>query len=94
MIRIPEEVTFEEAAFVEPVNTCLKAIRKARIAAGEHVFVIGQGPIGLLLTFLARTAATTVWNPSGKFSSHASVHPRGSRRHRARRDIGIRFCDR
>jgi len=60
MIRIPEEVTFEEAAFVEPVNTCLKAMRKARIAAGESVFVIGQGPIGLLLAFLAQTAGATV----------------------------------
>jgi L-iditol 2-dehydrogenase len=60
MIRIPDDVTFEEAAFVEPVNTCLKAIRKARIVGGEVVFVIGQGPIGLLLTFLARDAGATV----------------------------------
>ena len=31
MIRIADGVTFEEATFIEPVNTCLKAIRKARI---------------------------------------------------------------
>ena len=35
MVRIPDEVSFEEATFVEPVNTCLKAVEKARIAAGE-----------------------------------------------------------
>src|SRR5204862_3830435 len=60
MIRVPDDVTFEEASFVEPVNTCLKAIRKARIARDEVVFVIGQGPIGLLLTFLVRDAGATV----------------------------------
>lgn len=60
MIRIPDGVTFEEASFVEPVNTCLKALRKARVTRGEVVFVIGQGPIGLLLTFLARHAGATV----------------------------------
>jgi L-iditol 2-dehydrogenase len=60
MVRIPDDVTFEVASFVEPVNTCLKAIRKARIRQDEVVFVIGQGPIGLLLTFLAREAGATV----------------------------------
>src|SRR5260370_28184667 len=45
---------YEEATFVERVNSGLKAIQKARFTAGEVVFVIGQGPIGLLLTFLAR----------------------------------------
>jgi len=60
MVRIPDEVAFEEATFIEPVNTCLKAIHKARIVRGDTVFVIGQGPIGLLLTFLAREAGATV----------------------------------
>ena len=31
MIALPEDVSFEEATFVEPVNTCLKAVRKARV---------------------------------------------------------------
>ena len=60
MVRIPDHVAFEEASFVEPVNTCLKAIQKARITSQEVVFVIGQGPIGLLLTFLARDAGAVV----------------------------------
>jgi L-iditol 2-dehydrogenase len=60
MVRIPEGVAFEEASFVEPVNTCMKAVQKARIARGEVVFVIGQGPIGLLLTLLSRDAGAIV----------------------------------
>ena len=54
MLALPADVTFEEATFVEPVNTCLKAVRKARVAKGETVLVIGQGPIGLLLMLLAK----------------------------------------
>jgi L-iditol 2-dehydrogenase len=53
MIALPDEVSFEEATFVEPVNTCLKAVRKARVGKGETVLVIGQGPIGMLLMILA-----------------------------------------
>src|SRR5579872_3732038 len=61
MVKIPREVSFEEATFVEPLNTCLKAVEKARVAAGETVVVIGQGPIGLLLMLLARRAGARVF---------------------------------
>lgn len=60
VVPIPGEVTFEEAAFVEPVNTCWKAVRKARVAPGETVVVLGQGPVGLLLMLLARHEGATV----------------------------------
>lgn len=59
MERIPPDVSLEEATFVEPVNTCLKAIEKARVAAGEFAVVLGQGPIGLMLMLLARRAGAT-----------------------------------
>ena len=61
MIAVPDDVSFEEATFVEPVNTCLKAVRKARVAAGEDVLVIGQGPIGMLLMILAKNEGATVY---------------------------------
>ena len=61
MIALPPEVSFEEATFVEPVNTSLKAVRKARVAAGETILVVGQGPIGMLLTLLARNEGATVY---------------------------------
>lgn len=61
MIALPPDVTFEEATFVEPVNTCLKAVRKARVASGETMLVVGQGPIGMLLMLLARNEGATVY---------------------------------
>lgn len=61
MIPVPDGVSFEEATFVEPVNTCLKAVRKARVAKGEDMLVIGQGPIGMLLMILAKHEGATVY---------------------------------
>jgi L-iditol 2-dehydrogenase len=60
-IPIPDGVLPEEAAFVEPVNTCLKAVLKARIRKGETALVVGQGPIGLLLMQLLAWAGADVF---------------------------------
>jgi L-iditol 2-dehydrogenase len=58
LIKIPDGVPFEQAAFVEPVNTCYKAIKNLALEPDETVLVIGQGPIGILLAALAaRTGA-------------------------------------
>lgn len=59
--RIPDEISFEEAAFVEPVNTCLKALQTARLKEGEYVLIMGQGPIGALLLMLSRREAGEVF---------------------------------
>jgi L-iditol 2-dehydrogenase len=48
-IAIPDDVSFEEASFLEPLNTCLKALQTAALEAGEVVVIFGQGPVGLLL---------------------------------------------
>ena len=60
MVAIPDDVSFDEASFIEPVNTCIKAVEKARVAAGETAVVMGLGPIGLLLAMLAKLEGATV----------------------------------
>ena len=54
LVRIPDSVTDEEATFVEPVNTCLKGVRKAGIRPGDPVLILGAGPVGLTLLQLAQ----------------------------------------
>ena len=54
LIPIPDEVTFEQASFVEPTNCCLKAVKKAQIAPGQTVLVTGAGPIGLMFIMLVK----------------------------------------
>ena len=48
-VAIPDDVSFEEASFLEPLNTCLKALETAALETGEVVVVYGQGPVGLLM---------------------------------------------
>lgn len=59
--KIPDGVSFEEASFVEPVNTCLKAVETAGVRRGEQVLVMGQGPIGILFLLLARMRGAQVF---------------------------------
>jgi L-iditol 2-dehydrogenase len=61
--RIPDGVSFDLATLVEPLNTCLKAVRVCDPQPDDFVVILGQGPIGLIFTMLvnrtgARVAAT------------------------------------
>ena len=60
LVKIPDEVPFEQAALIEPVNTCYKAIDMLNLQPDETVLVIGQGPIGILLAALANRTGATV----------------------------------
>jgi L-iditol 2-dehydrogenase len=60
LVKIPDDIPFEQAAFIEPVNTCFKAVRLLALEPDETVLVIGQGPIGILLAALARRTGATV----------------------------------
>jgi len=53
-IAVPDGVAAEEAAFIEPVNTVLKAVERAAIEPGQTALIVGQGPIGLILTQAVR----------------------------------------
>jgi len=59
-VGIPEGVSFEQACFVEPVNTCMKGIETLGPSPGETVLVIGQGPIGIILSILAKRSGATL----------------------------------
>ncbi len=52
--KIPAGVSFEQASFVEPVNTCLKGIEQSGVRKGDLALVLGQGPIGLIFTMLLK----------------------------------------
>jgi L-iditol 2-dehydrogenase len=54
LIPIPDDVSFEQASFVEPTNCCLKAVKKAQVKPGETVLITGAGPIGLMFIMLVK----------------------------------------
>jgi len=51
---LPDEVSFEEATFIEPLACILRAQRIAHLQPGQSVLVIGSGISGLLHVQLAR----------------------------------------
>lgn len=56
--KFDEDTPFARASFVEPVNTCLKAVVQMDPQPGETCLILGQGPIGLIFTMLVhRTGA-------------------------------------
>jgi L-iditol 2-dehydrogenase len=60
VVRIPEGISYEQASYIEPVNTCQKGIETLRLHKGEVVVVLGQGPIGIMLAVLAQRAGARV----------------------------------
>lgn len=60
VVPIPDDVPFEQAAFVEPLNTVLKGVKMLNLAADDTVLVIGQGPIGLMHAALAQRTGARV----------------------------------
>jgi 2-desacetyl-2-hydroxyethyl bacteriochlorophyllide A dehydrogenase len=59
--RLPDDLGFEAGALAEPLSCCLHGLDLAGIRPGDRIAILGAGPIGLLMTQLARGAgAATV----------------------------------
>ncbi len=59
--RLPEGISFEEAAFAEPVGVALHAVKRAGEVSGRTALVVGAGLIGLLVVqALKRAGAAKV----------------------------------
>ncbi len=52
--KIPEGVTLEEAAVVEPTSVVYRALKRSGLKEGESVHIVGAGPVGLLLAHVAK----------------------------------------
>jgi L-iditol 2-dehydrogenase len=61
IVALPDNVSFEEATFIEPINTIVKAVQKARVAKDETVLILGCGPIGLQLLMVANLAGAKLY---------------------------------
>jgi L-iditol 2-dehydrogenase len=58
--KIPPGVSFDQACWVEPVNTCLKGVELLHLRRGDVVAVLGQGAIGLIFTLLVQRTGASV----------------------------------
>jgi L-iditol 2-dehydrogenase len=58
-LKIPEQLSYEEATLIEPVACCIRAIKKCNMQTGDIVAVIGAGATGLIHTALSKIFGAT-----------------------------------
>jgi (R,R)-butanediol dehydrogenase / meso-butanediol dehydrogenase / diacetyl reductase len=58
--RLPDNLSFEHGALIEPLAVACHDIRRGSVQAGEYAVVLGGGPIGLLVALVARAAGAQV----------------------------------
>ncbi len=60
LIPTPREMSDEEAGIMEPVALALHVMEELKPSIGDYVTILGQGPIGLLMTQVAKLKGCTV----------------------------------
>jgi 2-desacetyl-2-hydroxyethyl bacteriochlorophyllide A dehydrogenase len=58
--RLPDRLSFEIGALIEPLAVACHDVRRGCVKAGEFAVVLGGGPIGLLVALVARAAGARV----------------------------------
>jgi (R,R)-butanediol dehydrogenase / meso-butanediol dehydrogenase / diacetyl reductase len=62
IVRLPDEVTYQQGALIEPAAVAAYGVERAGVAPGDRVLVTGAGPIGALAALCAHSAgASTVY---------------------------------
>ena len=60
MYAIPGQVSYQDAALIEPLACVLRGLEETAVRPGDSVAVIGLGPIGLMFVRLAKLAGAEV----------------------------------
>ncbi|PAF18700.1 butanediol dehydrogenase [Terribacillus saccharophilus] len=59
LFKLPDSLSYEQGALVEPSAVALYAVRSSKVKAGDKVAVFGCGPIGLLVIEALKAAGAT-----------------------------------
>ena len=57
--RLPDNVSYDEAALLEPLSVGVHACRRAGVGLGSKVLVCGCGPIGLVCMLTAKACGAS-----------------------------------
>jgi L-iditol 2-dehydrogenase len=60
LLRLKPETAFRDAALTEPLACVVQGVEDAKLRAGQHVLILGAGPIGLMFTALAKNLGCDV----------------------------------
>lgn len=53
VLKLPESISYDEAALIEPFACCIRGLNKISIKHGDNVAILGAGPTGVMHTLLA-----------------------------------------
>jgi L-iditol 2-dehydrogenase len=81
-LKIPDTLSFDEAAFMEPLSCCLRGLMRVNMRPGDSVLVIGSGPIGLIFAQLVQA-----FNGGELFTTDLVDY-----RLQKARDNGVKYC--
>ncbi|MFP3064389.1 MAG: zinc-dependent dehydrogenase [Sulfolobus sp.] len=75
VLLLPDNVSFDEGAFIEPLATVIRAQRRVRINKGDSVLVVGAGPMGLLHVMMAKVngASTVITSDVADFRTDFAI---------------------
>jgi L-iditol 2-dehydrogenase len=59
IVKLPNNVSYEQGALIEPLAVGVHAVRKAGVGLGDKVAILGAGPIGLGLLLAAKNSGAT-----------------------------------
>ncbi|TCL60873.1 L-iditol 2-dehydrogenase [Hydrogenispora ethanolica] len=54
--KLPDQLSYEAGALVEPLSVAVHAVKRAKIALGDKLLIIGAGPIGILVAAVSKAA--------------------------------------
>ena len=57
--RLPDHVTFDEGALLEPLSVGVHACQRAGVSLGSKVLICGAGPIGLVCLLTAKACGAS-----------------------------------
>ena len=60
LIPLPDDLPLDHAALVEPTAVAVHDVARAHVQAGEHVLIVGGGPIGILIALVATATGAQV----------------------------------
>jgi L-iditol 2-dehydrogenase len=54
VLKLPDSISFDEAALIEPFACCIRGLNKISIKHGDNIAILGAGPTGVMHTLLSR----------------------------------------
>jgi L-iditol 2-dehydrogenase len=73
VVPIPDDMPFDVASLCEPLGVCIDLVQVAQVEYGDHVLVIGPGPLGLGAIALAKRMGAAHIYTAGRSTSKARM---------------------